>query len=259
MTDPAALYFGTVWHARYAPKPHAFNYRLFMVMLDLDRLDEAFGGRWAWSHRFPTLAWFRRKDHVGDPALPLAETIRRAVTESTGTRPSGPIYLLTQLRYFGFYMNPISLYYCMSADDGAVETVVAEVHNTPWNERHLYIWPGEVCRNPESPYRCAKAFHVSPFMEMDHQYRCRLDEPGASLAVVLQNEQRGEVVFGAGMNLTRRAWSTPALAATLARYPAMTLQIFLAIYWQALRLWWKSVPFQSHPKSGQPMEEKEVL
>lgn len=254
----AALYTGTVWHTRHTPKPHEFRYRLFMVWLDLDQLDFAFRKRVAWSHRFPTLAWFRRKDHIGNPKTPLGDFIRSTVAESTGSRPSGPIRMLTHLRYFGFYMNPITLYYCYDAEDRQVETVVAEVHNTPWNERHIYIWPGEVCRDPQSAFRCAKAFHVSPFMEMNHAYRCRLNEPGSKLDVQLHNIQNGTVVFGAGMNLERQPWTTGNLVRTLATYPAMTLRVFAAIYWQALRLWWKGVPFQPYPKRNNPLEEQNV-
>ena len=254
----AALYTGTVSHTRHTPKAHEFRYRLFMVWLDLDHLDEAFAGRLAWSHRFATLAWFRRKDHIGDPKVPLAEFIRSAVAESTGSRPTGPVCLLTHLRYFGFYMNPISLYYCYDEKGLRVETVVAEVHNTPWNERHLYIWPGEVCRDPQSAFRCAKSLHVSPFMEMNHVYRCRLNEPGSTLEVQLHNIQNGTVVLGAGMNLDRQPWTTWNLTRILLAYPAMTLRVFAAIYWQALRLWWKGVPFQPYPKRNKPLEEQKV-
>ena len=254
----AALYSGIVWHTRHTPKRHDFRYNLFMVMLDLDQLDETFAGRLAWSHRFPTLAWFRRKDHVGDPQVPLVDTIRGTVEQATGIRPTGPVRVLTHLRYFGFYMNPISLYYCYDNTGSHVETVVAEVHNTPWNERHLYVWPGEVCRDPQSPYRCAKAFHVSPFMEMNHEYRCRLNEPGSTLEVQLHNVQNGAIVFGAGMTMARSAWTTRNLAWALGAYPAMTLRVFVAIYWQALRLWWKGVPFQPYPKRNDPLEEPEA-
>ena len=54
-------------------------------------------------------------------------------------RPVGPIALLTNFRYFGFRMNPVSFYYCFDAAGENVETVVAEVSNTPWNERHCYV------------------------------------------------------------------------------------------------------------------------
>ena len=29
----------------------------------------------------------------------------------------------------------------------------------------------------------------------------------------------------------------------------MTCKIFLAIYWQALQLWWKRIPYVPHPRS----------
>jgi cyclopropane-fatty-acyl-phospholipid synthase len=35
-------------------------------------------------------------------------------------------------------MNPLSLYYCFDTTGTAVESVVAEVSNTPWRERHYY-------------------------------------------------------------------------------------------------------------------------
>ena len=83
----SCLYVGQVRHRRFAPRPHAFSYRLFMVYLDLAELPRLFQRRWLWSARGPNLAWFRRSDHYGDPAQPLDQAIRDLVARSTGRRP----------------------------------------------------------------------------------------------------------------------------------------------------------------------------
>ena len=36
-----------------------------------------FRGRWLWSARRPNLAWFRRKDYLGDPRVPLDFGLRQ--------------------------------------------------------------------------------------------------------------------------------------------------------------------------------------
>lgn len=128
----SAVYEGTIRHRRREPTEHEFRYRIFMLYLDLAELPALFDGRWLWSARRPALAWFRRADYLGDPAVPLDAAVRDLVRERTGARPTGPIRLLTHLRYFGYAQNPVSFYYCFSADGSAVETIVAEVTNTPW-------------------------------------------------------------------------------------------------------------------------------
>ena len=139
MSGHSCLYEGTMRHRRFRPVPHAFGYRLFMVYLDLDELDEVFAGRWLWSTTRCALARFRREDHLGVPTVPLPDAVRALVKERLGFRPTGPVRLLTHLRYFGFVMNPVSFYYCFAADGKQLEAIVAEVNNTPWGERHCYV------------------------------------------------------------------------------------------------------------------------
>ena len=132
----SCIYEGTVAHARRDPM-HRFEYKLFMMFLDLDELPHVFGKRFFWSNRWPNLAWFRRQDYLDEKKQSLAESVRDIVAQRTGRRPEGAIRLLTNLRYFGFMINPISLYYCFNSRE-EVEFVVAEVTNTPWGERHAY-------------------------------------------------------------------------------------------------------------------------
>jgi len=240
----SCLYLGTIRHRRQVPRPHAFSYRLFMAYLDLAELDKVFRNRWFWSVRRPALAWFRRGDYLGDPAVPLDQAVRDLVAAETGVRPAGPIRLLTHLRMFGHCFNPVSFYYCYDAAGAKVETIVAEITNTPWNERHAYVLPaGEGALR----FRFGKAFHVSPFLPMSLQYDWRFSEPGMRLAVHMQNLDAGAKVFDATLDLERREIGAASLAGALARFPLLTLQVVAAIYWQAFRLWTRRTPFHAHP------------
>ena len=133
----SCLYSGTVRHRRFSPSHNEFRYSLFQTYLDLAELPEIFDPYLLWSARRPAVAWFRREDHLGDPEVPLDISVRDEVQRQTGTRPCGAIRLLTNLRYFGYVMNPVSYYYCFDPVTDRLQTVLAEVHNTPWGERQV--------------------------------------------------------------------------------------------------------------------------
>jgi DUF1365 family protein len=246
----SGIYRGRVRHRRLVPVPHEFDYSIFMMYLDLDELERVFDGRWLWSSRGPAPAWFRRADHLGDPNRPLRSSVADLVSSETGRRPDGPIRLLTHLRYFGHCFNPVSFYFCYDPGDEQVVAVVAEVHNTPWGERHCYVLAPQtgVGRGGAMRFETPKEFHVSPFMPMDHSYRWALTAPHRRLTVHIENHRGGQKIFDATMNLARGEITSRRLNAVLLRYPLMTLQVVLAIHYQALRLWMKRVPVHSHPR-----------
>jgi DUF1365 family protein len=228
---------------------HEFAYRIFMVSLDLAEIDSVFESRWFWSSRRPAIARFCREDHFGDPVVPLDEAVRSLVQERTGRRPNGPIRVLTQLRYFGYYFNPVGFYYCFDTRGENVETIVAEVNNTPWGEQHCYVLHEAMNRGDaiHKRYGPNKEMHVSPFMPMEVDYDWRFSPPADRLTIHMENAIENNKIFDATLDLERTELSTNALARVLITYPFMTLKVIVGIYWEALRLWLKRVPVYDHP------------
>lgn len=245
----SAIYEGCVQHRRHAPHPHAFGYRIAMLWIDLDELPQLFGTRWLWSLNRRNLAEFRRSDYLGPAELPLEEAVRQRVARDTGQRPAGPIRLLTHARYAGYVFNPVSFYYCYADDGCTLQTIVAEITNMPWKERHAYVLPvAEGTRSGSAvSWGFAKAFHVSPFEAMDRDYDWRFTEPGQALSVQMNVSAGDERQFDVTLALHRRELTGAALARVLWRFPLMTLQVVMAIHWQALRLWLKRNPVHDHP------------
>ena len=252
----SCIYEGQVRHRRFTPRSHQFSYRLYLLYLDLAELPDLFDKYWLWSARGPNLAWFRRKDHMGDAAVPLDTAIRQTIHDATGIQPEGPIRLLTHLRYFGYGFNPVSFYYCFDREDKQLQTIVAEVNNTPWGEQHYYVLPAsEHCgHSRHQRHKRQKEFHVSPFMPMDIDYDWRFSLPDKRLNVHMENYHAKSKIFDATLQLERKPISSSSLARVLLQYPFITGKVITTIYWQALKLLLNKVPFYSHPDKKEAPE-----
>jgi len=245
------LFLGWVRHRRYLPKKHAFRYPIFMSWLDLEELDQVMAISPLWSLERFNLVGFYRKDYLGDAGQDLSDAVKSRIKDHTGTDFKGRICLLTHLRFLGFAFNPVSFYFCFPDGSEQPQFILADINNTPWNERYCYVLDaGEnaVSKN-KWLFEFDKAFHVSPFMPMQQHYRWQFSLHQSALTIHIQLQQDNDCCFDATLQLKAQPMTRAAMQHLPLRYPFLTFSVVISIYWQALRLWLKGVPFYGHPDS----------
>lgn len=254
----SAIYTGWVRHHRFSPVQHRLMYKVSMFFLELGALDQLFRNQPFWSNERSNVVSFWRKDHHGSEQEPLEESIRQLVRDRTGIDVQGKTFLLTNMRYFGFAMNPVSFYYCFDSSE-QLKAIVAEVNNTPWGEQHCYVFSIENRNRKTHRFEFQKEFHVSPFMDMDQTYDWRIGEPHDRLVVHMKNLEKQNPMLTATMSLRRHEFTRGNLFKNLIQYPFVTGKVFAGIYWNALKLYLKKVPFYPHPDKRKDEQLKPEL
>ena len=237
-----SLYRGAVFHARLRPVAHRFRYRVFSILIDLDRLGEADRAARLFSVNRANLLAFHERDHGPCDGTPLRDHVRALLGAHGHDFAVGRILLLAYPRCLGFVFNPLSVYYVHDAD-ASLRAVLYEVRNT-FGERHTYVRavaPGALSQGGLRQ-SVPKAFRVSPFLGLRARYDFRLAPPAEALRLhILESDAEGPVL-AAGFTARRRDLTSRAALAALAAIPLMTVKVVAAIHWEALRLWLKTVP-----------------
>lgn len=249
----ACLYPARVMHQRHIAPLYRFVYRVFYVLVDVDRLDELHARHRFFSRNRFNLLSLHDRDHGDGRGLRIwAERILKAGGIDLH---GGRIRLLAMPRVLGMAFNPISLWYC---DDrkGIPRAVIAEVNNT-FGEKHSYLLTSGLASGAgpfsyEQVYEKDKVFHVSPFLPVAGQYQFRLTPPGASLACGIFERRDGARVVDATLTAQALELTDGAMLKQVLRLPWQMLKVVLGIHWEALKIWLRGGRF--HPSPAPPQE-----
>ena len=239
----SGLYVGETFHQRFRPKQHKFRYRIMMFLLDLDEIKTLSREITLFSSTKFNWIRFKRSDFLKNRGTCLKTEALDTMSKLADKALTGKVYLLSPLRILGIYFSPVNFYYLQN-EAGQFTHMLAEVSNTPWNERHCYLV------DLENQQDTAKCFHVSPFNPVDMQYRWHIKAPGETLNLKLDCHQEHKD-FSAAIALKRTEISNFSMLKSLLQFPHMTLKTLWGIYWEALKLFVKKVPIYDHPKNSQ--------
>jgi DUF1365 family protein len=232
--DVPALVRGRVRHDRLAPFRHGFSYGAHQWLIDADNAEAT--PRW-----LRALASVRASDHLGTPDDTVGGNIRKLLVAEGVDWSADRVLMLTNARTLGYVFDPLTVYWCF-AEDGGLEGVVAEVHNT-YGERHGYV----VDLDARGRGQVDKAFYVSPFLGVFGSYQLRFTLDGDRVGAFITLRQHDQVVFtasftGSSVPLTTRRIITSAL-----RYPFMPQRVALLIRLQGAWLWARRLPVVRRP------------
>ncbi|WP_144182897.1 DUF1365 domain-containing protein [Elioraea rosea] len=247
--EPALLYRMRVMHARHQPFAHRFEYRIWTLLLDIDRIGELDARSRLFAADRRGIVSFRSRDHGARDGSPLRPWVEGALARAGLAECAARIRLLAMPRILGYVFNPISIYFC-DREDGTPGAVLYEVKNT-FGDQHAYIAP----LAGAAPWRHAaeKVMHVSPFIDMQCRYGFTLSRPADRFAMAIdQCDGEGAALLTATMAGRGVPMTDRALAAALAALPFVTAKTIAAIHWEALRLWRKGARFHSRPAPPEP-------
>ncbi len=247
MNTAEGIYLGRVIHKRVRPFSHRFTYRVFSLLLDIDRLDtlnDRF--RWLKHNRFAPLSFFDR-DHGRRDGSALRPWVEEAAAEGGVDLTGGKIYLLSFPRLWGYVFNPLSVYYGYGRD-GQLRGLLYEVKNTFGDQLGYFLPMGTDDKGRMVPHQADKSMYVSPFMPMQSRYHFRGRVPGDTLSLAIRQSVDGAAALFASIHAMRKPLSDGAMLRAIAGNPLMTAKVTAGIHWEALHLFRKGAQYFSRPK-----------
>jgi DUF1365 family protein len=240
----ASLYWCRVMHERLLPFRHKFSYRVFSLLLDIDRLPEtAASSRLLRYNRFGLIS-FHDRDHGPRDGTGLRPWVEAALARDGLQEAAARIRIFCFPRLFGYVFNPLSVFFCYDAE-GHLRAVLYEVKNT-FGDQHGYLIEVPLQRqsDPAIEQSATKEFHVSPFLPLEGQYRFRLLPPGEKIGIsITQLSPSGAIQLLATQTGRREDLNDHSLLKAIIRHPLMTVKVIAGIHWEALQLWRKGAAF----------------
>ncbi|MFZ4069438.1 MAG: DUF1365 domain-containing protein [Caulobacterales bacterium] len=238
-----AILRGQTTHVRLAPFTRRFSYRLFQLVLDIDTIAETAKRLRLFSYNRFNLFSFHDRDHGARTGAPLRPWAQAAFGSAGIDLKGGPIRIVAFPRLFGHVFNPISLFLGYRPD-GRLAGVIYEVNNT-FGHSHAYV--AAIENLGRAAHEARKLLHVSPFFDVEGDYRFQLRTSAVTLSMVIENWVDGARMHLAAMRGKTAPLTDTALIGYAFAAPWRAGLVLGAIHWQALWIWLRGAGYRPVP------------
>jgi hypothetical protein len=239
------IYNAKIMHKRFFPKENSFNYSVYYLSFNLDKVDEL--SNFLAYNKLGVLSFYD-KDHGFKNGKNIKLWVIKILEENNIKTDNFDIELITFPRVLGYVFNPVSFYLCIDKTTKRIISVICEVNNT-FGETHSYI-----CYNngdeitSETILEADKIFHVSPFLERKGHYKFCFDYRAEKLGIWIDfydaqgNKKLITSLIGGFTQLNKKN-----LRKAFWKHPLVTFKAIFLIHFQAIKIVAKGIKYISKP------------
>lgn len=235
---------GHVHHTRTAPRRHLFNYRFYLLDIDLSTLQTLQNSLFS-TNSF-NLFSFSAKDHFGT-SDDFMENVH-ALLHQFNRQPTEKMRFITLPRIMNFVFNPISILLLFEKE--IPSSMFVEVHN--YNGGRT-VYPVELTLDKKGQYvgSVTKNMYVSPFLENRgfYLFTIHYDDTKMSVRITLkEGDKKILQTFFTGKSLPFR---TSTVTTLFLRHTLITFWVVTRTLWQTMRLKLKGLKWHSPSAADQ--------
>lgn len=245
---------GIVTHRRFRPVVHAFRYKVALLVVDVDSLDELDQSLFGFGYNRWSLLQIKDRDYLSrETEGTLRERLTKELVARGGPAQFRRCLLVTSPRVLGYVFNPVSFFICLGEREEILATV-AHVNNT-FGDAHLYVLhsPCKESGSFDVSYRVPKNFHVSPFFKIEGEYEFQLKRREKRLHIHMNYNRGDDRIFEADLEGELGAANRYTPLSHALRAPARGILTMPRILAQAARLHYqKRLPVYERPAPSHP-------
>ncbi len=231
------FYEGNIYHKRFHPKIHDFNYKFYLLDIDVanynsfEKLKNGF-----FSINKLNLLSFNTKDHFGT-SNNFLENIDDLL-KKFNIEKSSKLRFITLPRVLNFVFNPISILVIFDKKENPTH-IFAEVHN--YNNGRM-IYPVVLEKKGNSYTGIVKKdMYVSPFFKATGEYEFELKYDENKLFVKIDLYEDEKYKLTAIFNSKSKEFNKKTSIDIFLKYIFITFLVVSRTYFQAIKLFFKGL------------------